>query len=69
MKSWICCQLGAREHYAVPRALLITGMLGEFITDLWIRPGTLLQDGRNVSPEDFIRDSQVRASKLQTLPH
>jgi glycosyltransferase involved in cell wall biosynthesis len=42
MKSWICCQLGAREHYAVPRALLISGMLGEFITDLWIRPGTFL---------------------------
>jgi glycosyltransferase involved in cell wall biosynthesis len=42
MNSWICCQLGAREHYAVPRALLVSGLLGEFITDLWIRPGTLL---------------------------
>jgi glycosyltransferase involved in cell wall biosynthesis len=42
MNSWVCCQLGAREHYAVPRALLISGMLGEFITDLWIRPGTVL---------------------------
>src|SRR6476661_3452370 len=42
MNSWICCQLGAREHYAVPRALLISGLLDEFITDLWIRPGTLL---------------------------
>ena len=42
MHSWICCQLGAREHYVVPRALLITGLLGEFITDLWIRPGTFL---------------------------
>jgi len=42
MHSWICCQLGAREHYAVPRALLISGLLGEFITDLWIRPGTVL---------------------------
>lgn len=42
MQSWICCQLGAREHYAVPRALQLSGMLDEFITDLWIRPGTLL---------------------------
>jgi glycosyltransferase involved in cell wall biosynthesis len=41
--KWICCQLGAREHYAVPRALKLSGLLGEFITDLWIRPGTLLQ--------------------------
>lgn len=40
--SWICCQLGAREHYAVPRALKLGGLLDEFITDLWIRPGTLL---------------------------
>jgi glycosyltransferase involved in cell wall biosynthesis len=40
--KWICCQLGAREHYAVPRALKHTGLLDEFITDLWVRPGTLL---------------------------
>jgi glycosyltransferase involved in cell wall biosynthesis len=42
MQSWICCQLGAREHYAVPRALQLSGLLDEFITDLWIRPGSLL---------------------------
>src|ERR1051325_11629064 len=42
MQTWLCCQLGAREHYAVPRALQLSGLLGEFITDLWIRPGTLL---------------------------
>jgi len=42
MQSWICCQLGAREHYAVPRALKLGGLLDELITDLWIRPGTLL---------------------------
>ena len=35
--SWICCQLGAREHYAVPRALQLSGLLGEFITDVWTR--------------------------------
>jgi len=33
--KWICCQLGAREHYAVPRALQLSGLLDEFITDLW----------------------------------
>jgi glycosyltransferase involved in cell wall biosynthesis len=37
MQSWICCQLGAREHYAVPRALKLDGLLEEFITDLWSR--------------------------------
>ena len=35
--KWICCQLGAREHYAVPRALQLSGLLGEFITDIWTR--------------------------------
>ena len=35
---WICCQLGAREHYAVPRALKLGDLLDAFITDLWIRP-------------------------------
>lgn len=39
--TWLCCQLGAREHYAVPRALQLSGRLREFLTDLWIRPGTL----------------------------
>ena len=37
--TWLCCQLGAREHYAVPRALQLNGLLGEFITDLWMRSG------------------------------
>ncbi|HVF23061.1 MAG TPA: glycosyltransferase family 4 protein [Pyrinomonadaceae bacterium] len=39
--QWLCCQLGAREHYAVPRALQTRGLLRELITDFWVRPGTL----------------------------
>ena len=39
--GWICCQLGAREHYAVPRALQRKGLLRELLTDLWLRPSTL----------------------------
>src|SRR5690349_15675522 len=35
--QWLCCQLGAREHYAVPRALRREGLLAELITDLWMR--------------------------------
>jgi len=35
-RRWSCCQLGAREHYAVPRALQINGLLDQFITDLWL---------------------------------
>ena len=36
---WICCQIGAREHYAIPRALHGAGVLDAFITDAWQPPG------------------------------
>src|SRR5207245_6311457 len=38
----ICCQLGAREHYAVARALHRHDVLDFLLTDAWILPGTLL---------------------------
>jgi glycosyltransferase involved in cell wall biosynthesis len=38
-RHWICSQLGAREHYAAPRALHQAGRLRLLITDAWIRPG------------------------------
>lgn len=44
---WFSCQLGAREHYAVPRALQLGGLLRELITDLWIRPNVLTRRWRN----------------------
>ena len=59
--KWICCQLGAREHYAVPRALHLNGLLDEFITDLWMRSGTF---GR-FHPE--LAQAHVRAPNLSTL--
>lgn len=37
--GWVCCQLGAREHYAVPRALHRRGRLERLITDAWVPPG------------------------------
>lgn len=36
--SWVCCQLGAREHYAVPRALHLRHQLAHLITDAWVTP-------------------------------
>src|ERR1017187_6686207 len=39
---WICCQLGARENYAVARAMHSAEMLDGLITDIWTRPGSLL---------------------------
>ena len=40
--KWLCCQLGAREHYAIPRALLRLGTLEYLLTDAWVRPSSFL---------------------------
>jgi glycosyltransferase involved in cell wall biosynthesis len=40
--KWLCCQLGAREHYAIPRALFRQGSLDHLLTDAWAPPGGLL---------------------------
>lgn len=40
--NWICCQLGAREHYAIPRALHASGDLAHLITDAWVQPNSLI---------------------------
>lgn len=37
---WICCQIGAREHYAIPRALNQAGLLGYLVTDSWVAPNS-----------------------------
>ena len=36
---WIVCQIGAREHYAIPRALHARGELAGLVTDFWVPPG------------------------------
>lgn len=36
--GWIVCQIGAREHYTIPRALYKAGHLELLITDIWQRP-------------------------------
>jgi glycosyltransferase involved in cell wall biosynthesis len=65
--QWICCQLGAREYYAIPRALLRVGMLRCLITDAWVPPSSLLAkiSGRTSNlAERFhaeLRDARVRA--------
>ena len=41
-QQWICCQLGAREHYAIPRTLHQAGQLSVLITDAWVTPNSPL---------------------------
>lgn len=40
--GWIICQLGAREHYAIPRALLLRGELDLLLADFWVKPGSVI---------------------------
>lgn len=37
-RDWICCQVGAREHYSIPRAIHRMGRLERLITDCWAAP-------------------------------
>ena len=39
--KWVCCQLGAREHYAIPRSLSRAGTLTSLLTDAWFPPSSL----------------------------
>ena len=38
---WIVCQIGAREHYAIPRALHRVDALAGLVTDFWVKPGSV----------------------------
>jgi len=40
LPSWICSQIGAREHFAIPRALHLNGQLAALCTDFWAGPVT-----------------------------
>jgi glycosyltransferase involved in cell wall biosynthesis len=40
--KWLCCQLGAREHYAIPRALFRLSLLDRLVTDAWVPPSSFL---------------------------
>jgi glycosyltransferase involved in cell wall biosynthesis len=40
--KWLCCQLGARENYAIPCALFRVSALGQLVTDAWVPPSSFL---------------------------
>jgi glycosyltransferase involved in cell wall biosynthesis len=64
---WLCFQLGAREHYAIPRALLRVHMLEFLLTDAWVPPSSFVAKvcGRSSKiRERFhneLRDARVKA--------
>lgn len=54
--SWICCQLRAREHYAIPRVLHQAGQLAHLFTDAWVLP----QSALNRLPTPFLTNLRER---------
>lgn len=56
--SWICCQLGSREHYAVPAALHKEGKLSALLADSWVTAG----EARLLKP--FAPNVAARRSEL-----
>jgi glycosyltransferase involved in cell wall biosynthesis len=59
LPRWICCQLGAREYYAIPRALHQTGQLAQLFTDAWAPPR---------SPFSYIPIAQLKALQERFHP-
>ncbi|MEL6930918.1 MAG: glycosyltransferase, partial [Cyanobacteria bacterium J06600_6] len=54
--NWICCQLGAREHYAIPRVLHQIGQLKALVTDIWIDR----QHPLNCLPKSYLSSLRAR---------
>jgi glycosyltransferase involved in cell wall biosynthesis len=69
-EKWICCQLGAREHYAVARALHGRSRLAGLVTDMWVRPASPIAAVKRNLRERFhpeLADATVRATNLDAL--
>lgn len=71
--KWICCQIGAREHYVIPHELQTVGQLELLITDYWTKHrGTknihspLFKNLRGRRNED-IHDNKVASFNLSYL--
>ena len=70
--KWIVCQIGAREHYAVARALWQRGALAALVTDLWVPPSSLLRrltDAESIAGRYALElaDAPVFAPNLRML--
>jgi len=68
--SWVFCQLGAREHYAVARALHKVGQLELLLTDCWMPPGSFagcLKPSLRSRFHADLTDANVTAANLSAV--
>ncbi len=61
--KWLCYQLGAREHYAIPRALFRLSVLDWLVTDAWIRPSSFLAKLSGSRLADRFHDEAARRAR------
>lgn len=71
--NWICLQIGARENYAIRRALQRHDLLQHLLTDSWVPPGSGIarfvpSQGLTGRFHPDLRFASVRAPWLGTLP-
>ena len=57
--GWVCFQLGAREHFAIPSYLHSQGILEALVTDVWI-PDRVSRSGivRKIFPKNLLDRSE-----------
>jgi glycosyltransferase involved in cell wall biosynthesis len=68
--EWICCQIGAREHYAVPRSLLRKGASVRLVTDVWAASNSICLPKRwRQRSHAEISDQEVIAWNVSALCH
>lgn len=70
--KWLVAQLGAREHYAIARALHRRGALGTLLTDIWAAPGDVLAKASQRLRERYhgeLQTAQVYAPSLNAVSH
>jgi glycosyltransferase involved in cell wall biosynthesis len=57
-RKWFCSQIGAREHYAVPRILHRDGRLATLYTDFWA--GSFVRGMSRMTTAKFLRSLATR---------
>jgi glycosyltransferase involved in cell wall biosynthesis len=71
MAPWIVCQIGAREHYAIPRSLKRVGVSFKLVTDYWSTSAVMKLFERRLSQRQHpeLVSSEVVRFNTQSLWH
>lgn len=70
--KWLVAQLGARENYAIARALHRRGALDSLLTDIWAAPGDALGKASQRFRERYhieLQTAQVYAPSMNAVAH